>query len=58
ATLRTETRGCHWREDYPDTDPAWRGRIEVTLDDDGILQTDFRALEQAASATTAAGVAV
>ena len=26
--LRTETRGSHWREDYPDTDDAhWRVRL-------------------------------
>ena len=30
ARLRAETRGCHWREDYPETSPAWRGHL-VTL---------------------------
>lgn len=25
ATLRTESRGGHWREDHPDTDPRWAG---------------------------------
>ncbi len=32
ATLRTETRGSHWREDYPDPSPAWLGHLTVTLD--------------------------
>ncbi len=27
ALLRTESRGAHYRSDYPDTDPAWKGRI-------------------------------
>jgi L-aspartate oxidase len=27
ALLRAESRGGHYRTDYPDTDPAWRGRI-------------------------------
>jgi L-aspartate oxidase len=27
ALLRTESRGGHYRSDYPETDPAWRGRI-------------------------------
>ncbi|HEX5190040.1 MAG TPA: L-aspartate oxidase [Streptosporangiaceae bacterium] len=40
AALRTETRGSHWREDYPDSCDDWLGHIIVTLDpamdDDGI----------------------
>jgi L-aspartate oxidase len=26
ATARTESRGCHWRADFPDEDPAQRRR--------------------------------
>lgn len=37
AHARRETRGCHWREDYPDADPAWRGRLAAVLDSDGEL---------------------
>ena len=29
ALLRAESRGAHYRSDFPDTDPRWRGRIHV-----------------------------
>jgi L-aspartate oxidase len=29
ATFRTETRGSHWREDYPDPSDAWLGHLIV-----------------------------
>ncbi|WP_377274174.1 L-aspartate oxidase [Peterkaempfera sp. SMS 1(5)a] len=33
AALREETRGCHWREDFPDRDDAhWRRHLITTLD--------------------------
>jgi L-aspartate oxidase len=31
ASLRTETRGSHWREDYPDSSEDWRGHLVVTV---------------------------
>jgi L-aspartate oxidase len=34
ATIRTETRGSHWREDYPDPSEAWLGHLIVTLNGD------------------------
>ena len=37
AHARAETRGCHWREDHPDADPAWRGHLGAVLAADGIL---------------------
>jgi L-aspartate oxidase len=38
AALRTETRGCHWREDHPDRDDTnWRRHIAVTLNPDRTL---------------------
>lgn len=58
ATLRTETRGCHWREDYPEPEDSWLGRIEVTLDGDGVLRTDFRPLDVSGQTPTYDGVAV
>ena len=34
APLREETRGSHWREDFPDRDDArWAGHLDVTLAD-------------------------
>jgi L-aspartate oxidase len=42
ATLREETRGAHWRDDYPGRDDEhWRGHLDTTLAVDGTLGTDF-----------------
>ena len=41
AGLREETRGSHWREDFPVRDDArWAGHIDVTLVD-GVPRADF-----------------
>ena len=38
ASRRTETRGCHWREDYPERDDEhWRARWVNHLDERGAL---------------------
>jgi L-aspartate oxidase len=43
ATLREETRGAHWRDDFPDRDDArWRGHLDTVLDADGTLVTAFQ----------------
>jgi L-aspartate oxidase len=42
ATVRRETRGCHWREDFPDADEAFRGHLVTHLTEDGMLATDYR----------------
>ncbi len=43
AALREETRGSHWREDFPERDDErWAGHIDVTLDG-GRPVTSFRA---------------
>ncbi|MEZ5096233.1 MAG: L-aspartate oxidase [Nocardioides sp.] len=35
ATVREETRGSHWREDFPERDDiGWSGHIDATLGDD------------------------
>jgi L-aspartate oxidase len=40
AKMRKETRGSHWREDYPDTDDAvWHVRLVTVQDADGALVT-------------------
>jgi L-aspartate oxidase len=31
AQRRAETRGCHWREDYPETSDAWRGHLVTSV---------------------------
>jgi L-aspartate oxidase len=37
ATQREETRGAHWRDDFPDRDDVhWRGHVDVTLGADGL----------------------
>ncbi len=42
ATVRRETRGCHWREDYPDADEAFRGHLVTHLTGEGSLVTRYR----------------
>ena len=33
AERRQETRGAHWREDFPDPDDAWLGHLVTTIPD-------------------------
>jgi L-aspartate oxidase len=41
ALLREETRGSHWREDFPERDDAhWAGHFDVTMRD-GVTSTEF-----------------
>ncbi|GII97704.1 L-aspartate oxidase [Sediminihabitans luteus] len=37
ALARTESRGGHYRADFPAPDPAWARRVTVALDADGVL---------------------
>jgi L-aspartate oxidase len=42
ARLRTETRGSHWREDFPDTDDAgWAGHVDVRMEHGGRLHVQY-----------------
>ncbi|MEN3304140.1 MAG: L-aspartate oxidase, partial [Micromonosporaceae bacterium] len=43
ATLREETRGCHWREDFPLAADEWRGHLLARLIVDGRLTEDWEA---------------
>ncbi|MPZ61307.1 MAG: L-aspartate oxidase [Propionibacteriales bacterium] len=45
ARAREETRGSHWREDFPDPDDArWAGHLSAFLDESGRPQTTFAPL--------------
>ena len=46
ALIREETRGSHWREDYPERDDEhWRVRLVSRLDDDGTVVTTRQPVE-------------
>ncbi|AEH11645.1 L-aspartate oxidase [Candidatus Protofrankia datiscae] len=48
ATMRQETRGSHWREDFGITDDArWRGHILTQLDAEGELSVTYEPLDVA-----------
>ncbi len=45
ASRREETRGCHWREDFPDRDDArWHGHLLAGLGTDGVLTETYQAV--------------
>ena len=45
AGLREESRGGHWRSDFPDTSAEWRRRIVTTMQSNGSLTHTFAGLE-------------
>ncbi len=45
AALREETRGGHYREDFPSQEDSWRGRLVSRLAPDGELITRYQPLE-------------
>jgi L-aspartate oxidase len=44
AVRREETRGCHWREDFPSASPRWRGHLVAGLGTEGQLTEAWEAL--------------
>jgi L-aspartate oxidase len=42
ALIRQETRGSHWRADFPDTSDLWRKRIIQKLDQSGNWHTEYQ----------------
>ena len=49
AILREESRGGHWRSDFPDTSPRWAKRIVTTMQPDGTLIQTTAGLEDTPS---------
>ncbi|MGH3468532.1 MAG: hypothetical protein ACRDQF_12485, partial [Thermocrispum sp.] len=45
ARGREETRGSHWREDFPAADPGWLGHLDTRMDDTGRLRVTFSPLD-------------
>ncbi|MDT5032616.1 MAG: L-aspartate oxidase, partial [Actinoplanes sp.] len=41
AQSRRETRGCHWREDYPTAADEWRGHLLDAIGAQGALTQTF-----------------
>ncbi|MFI7542981.1 L-aspartate oxidase [Actinoplanes sp. NPDC049599] len=41
AAERRETRGCHWREDYPNALDEWRGHLLDAIDAKGTITQTF-----------------
>jgi L-aspartate oxidase len=41
AQTRRETRGCHWREDFPVAEDEWRGHLLDSIDRTGRLTQTF-----------------
>jgi L-aspartate oxidase len=45
ALERTESRGCHWREDFAETQESWQHRLVSTRTDEGGVALRSAALE-------------
>jgi L-aspartate oxidase len=41
ALERKESRGSHWREDFPESSESWRKRIHQSIDEIGNWQTSY-----------------
>jgi L-aspartate oxidase len=44
AQRRTETRGCHWRDDFPDARPEWAGHLLASIEADGATRLHWEPL--------------
>jgi len=44
AQCRTETRGCHWREDFPEARPEWAGHLLASIGADGATHLRWESL--------------
>jgi L-aspartate oxidase len=48
ASERAETRGCHWREDHPEAEPAWLGHLLAGIDASGAITESWQPIEKPA----------
>lgn len=46
SLIRQETRGSHWREDFPQTSAAWSKRIVQKMDSNGQWSTRYQEVTQ------------
>jgi nicotinate-nucleotide pyrophosphorylase (carboxylating) len=46
ALTREETRGSHWREDFPEPRTEWLKRVCLKADRDGVISTSFETVPQ------------
>ncbi|MGC9668183.1 L-aspartate oxidase [Planosporangium sp. 12N6] len=44
AACRRETRGCHWRDDFPTAHEEWRGHLLATVTEAGVLTEDWESM--------------
>lgn len=42
ALIRQETRGSHWREDFPETSESWKKRIVQQVDQSGYWTSGYQ----------------
>ena len=45
ALLRTESRGSHWRSDYPQSSDKWLSRVIESIDTDGTWHSDVEVIK-------------
>ncbi len=55
AAAREETRGSHWRQDFPDRSDAWLGHLVTTLSGGALLSRFMAGAVGAATGATADG---